>query len=102
MIEVEQKSKPCAAQIATIKHTVMSRKEVHPRKYVHPFSLNEVVVKGAFLSKVRPPIYAAVHGVMLSKKHQSSRSSKKAGMHHWCYCICKSMTKRGIAETLHV
>ena len=27
--------------------------------------MNEVVAKGAFLSKVRPPIYAAVHAVML-------------------------------------
>ena len=77
------------------------RKEAHPQKYVHPSFLNEVVAKGAFLSKVRSPIYAAVHAVMLSKKHRRSSSSKKAGVHHWCYCVSKSMTKRGIAKTLH-
>ena len=29
--------------------------------------LNEVVAKGAFLSKVRQPIYAAVYAAMLGK-----------------------------------
>ena len=42
-------------------------KIAHPRKYVHPPFLNEVVAKSAFLSKVHPPIYVAVHAVMLSK-----------------------------------
>ena len=32
-----------------------------------PISLNEVFAKG--LSEVRPPISAAVHAVMLGKKH---------------------------------
>ena len=32
-----------------------------------PF-LNEIITKGAFLSKARPPIYATVHAVMC-KKH---------------------------------
>ena len=36
-----------------------------------PF-LNEVIAKGAFLSLVCPLIYAAVHAVMLSKKHQEA------------------------------
>ena len=35
-----------------------------PSKIRPPPFLNEVVAKGAFLSKVRPPIYAAVHAVM--------------------------------------
>ena len=43
--------------------TIISRKEAHP-----PF-VNEIIAKGAFLSKVRPPIDAAVNVVMLSKKH---------------------------------
>ena len=34
-----------------------------------PISLNEIFAKGAFLSEVRPPIPAAVHAVMLGKKH---------------------------------
>ena len=72
-----------------------------PLKIRPPLFLNEVVAKGAFLSKVRPPIYAAVHAVMLSKKQQRTSSSKKAGMHHQCYCVSKSMTKRGMAETMH-
>ena len=36
-----------------------------------PF-LNEVVAKGAFLSKICPPIYTIVHAIMLSKKYQRS------------------------------
>ena len=40
-----------------------------PSKIRPPPFLNEVVAKGAFLSKVHPPIYATVHAVMLSKKH---------------------------------
>ena len=32
-----------------------------------PSFLSQVVTKGAFLLKVRPPIYGAVHAVMLSK-----------------------------------
>ena len=55
---------------------------------------NEVVAKGAFLLKVRPPIYAAVHAVMLSKKHQRSRT--KADMQGCCYCIRKRMTKEAL------
>ena len=58
---------------------------------------NLTISKGAFLSKVHSPIYAAVHAVML-KKHR--RGSMKADMHHCCYCISKHMT-RGIAESLH-
>ena len=63
-----------------------------------PF-LNKVA-KGAFLSKVCPPIYAAVHvhAVMLSKKQQ--RSSVKADMHHCCLRK-QAHDKRGIAESLH-
>ena len=62
--------------------------------------LYEVVAKGAFLSKVHPPIYPAVHAVMLSKKHR--RSSTKADMHHCCYCVSKQAhDKGGIAESLH-
>ena len=40
-------------------------------KKAHPSLLIGVVAKGAFLSKVRPPIYAIVHAVML-------RSTKEA------------------------
>ena len=35
------------------------------RKYAHPPFLNEVVAKGAFLSKARPPTCAVVHVVMV-------------------------------------
>ena len=44
--------------------------------------------KRAFLSKVRPPIYTAVHAVMLSKKHRRSSTERV-------------YDKRGIAESLH-
>ena len=74
-------------------NTVISRKEAHP-----PF-VKEVVAKGAFLLKVRPPIDAAVHVVMLSKNHWSSSTVQEEGQ--YCYCISKCMTQRGIAESLH-
>ena len=68
-----------------------------PSKIRPPPFLNEVFAKGTFLSKVRPPIYAAVHAVMLSKKHQ--RSSSKADMHAPLHK--QAHDKRGIAEPLH-
>ena len=37
-----------------------------------PLLLNEVVAKSAFLPRVRPPTYAVVHALLLSKKHQRS------------------------------
>ena len=52
--------------------------------------------KGCFSLEVRPPIYAAVHAVMLSKKHHST-TTMTADMHHCCYCVSKRMTK----EALH-
>ena len=50
--------------------------------------LSEVVAKGAFLSKVRLPIYDIVNAVILSKKHQRSTKEaeqegvKNGGRHH--------------------
>ena len=44
--------------------------------------MNEVVAKGAFLSKVRPPFMP-----------QYRRSSTKANIHHCFYCVSKHMTK---------
>ena len=57
--------------------TIISRKYAHPQKYAHPPFLTEVVAKGAFLSKVRPPIYATVHAVMLSKKHEEEEEAAR-------------------------
>ena len=54
-----------------------------------PF-LNEVVAKGAFLSKVHPPIYAAVHSYV------KQEAPNKQHMHHCCYCISKHMTKEAL------
>ena len=44
-----------------------------------PF-MNEVVAKGALLSKVRPPNCAAEHAVMLSKKQRRSSTNKEEGL----------------------
>ena len=74
-----------------------------PSKIRPPPFLNEVVAKDAFLSKVCPPINATVHAVLLSKKHRRSRKKQHEGRHApFCYCLSKRMTKRGIAEPLHV
>ena len=43
----------------------------------HPPFLNEVVANHVFLSKVRPPIYATVHVVMLSKKPEEAALCKR-------------------------
>ena len=66
--------------------------------------MNEIVAEGAFLSKVHPPIYAIVHAVMLSKKHQRSCTVQEEGLtnegkHH---LYNQAHDKRGIAESLHV
>ena len=63
-----------------VSNTVISQKEVHPRKFAYPFM----------------PVYA----VMLSKKHQRSSTVQEEGLtnegrHHCCYCISERMT-RGI------
>ena len=53
--------------------------KISPPSKIHldfPF-LNEVVAKGALLSKVRSPNCAAVHAVMLSKKQQRSNTVKE-------------------------
>ena len=56
--------------------------------------MNEVVAKGAFLSKVRPPFMPQYQG-----------SSTKANIHHCFYCVSKRMKKAHdksrIAESLH-
>ena len=77
--------------------------KISPPSKIHaPPFLNEVVAKDAFLSKVRPPVNAAVHAVVLSKKHRRSRKKQHEGRHApFCYCVSKRMTKRGIAEPLH-
>ena len=68
------------AKIPTIQYTVISRKQAHPQKYAHPPFLTEVVAKGAFLSKVRPPICAVLHGIILSKKHRRSSTVQEEGL----------------------
>ena len=47
----------------------------------HPF-FNEVVAKGAFSAKVRPPIYATVHVVMQEalKKEQCVREGTQSAV----------------------
>ena len=70
--------------------------------------MNEIVAEGAFLSKVHPPIYAIVHAVMLSKKHQRSSSTVQEegltneGRHHLLLLHKQVHDKRSIAESLHV
>jgi len=59
------------------------------------------MAKGIFLSKVRPPIYAIVHAVMLSKKHQRSSTVQEEGLtnedrHH----LHKQAHEKSIAESL--
>ena len=75
-----------------------------------PFFLNdyEVVAKDAFLTKICPPIYAAVHAVMLSKKHRRSSTVQEEGLYVMkadticCNCVSKQAhDKRGIEESLH-
>ena len=73
-----------------------------PSKISPPPFLNEVVAKGAFLSKVRPPIYATVHAVMLSKKCQRSSTVHMEGVTNegtCCYCISKHITKEALKIT---
>ena len=67
---------------------------------------HEVVAKctGAFLLKVRPPIHAAVHAIMLSKKHQRSSTVQEEGLtnedrHHFLLLHKQVHDKRGIAES---
>ena len=69
-----------------------------PSKIRPPPFLNEVATKDAFLSKVRPTIYAAVQAVMLSKKHKEVAEGRHAPL---VLLVSKCMTKRGIAESLH-
>ena len=44
-----------------------------------PTFLNEVVAKGAFLLKVRQPICAAVHAVMLGKRQKQQQHCARGG-----------------------
>ena len=60
------------------------------------------MAKGIFLSKVRPPIYAIVHAVMSTKKHQRSCTVQEEGLtnedrHH----LHKQAHGKSIAESLH-
>ena len=68
--------------------------------------MNEVVAKGAFLSKIHPPIYAAVHAVMLSKKHQRSSTVGEEGLtnegRHQLMLLHKQVDeKRQITACIH-
>ena len=59
-----------------------------------------------FFSKVRPPICAAVHAVLLSKKHgrstEEARKKHRKGRHAPLLLLHKQAhDKRGIAESLH-
>ena len=65
-----------------------------------PFFFNKVVAKGAFLSKVCPPIHAAVNAVMLIKQEALKKQQK--GRHGPLLLLRKQVhDKRGIAESLH-
>ena len=45
-------------------HFYRNLPKINPPSKIHPPPFyNEVVAKGAFLSKLRPPIYATVHAV---------------------------------------
>ena len=43
-----------------------------PLKIAHPPFLKKTAAKGAFLSKVHPPIYAVAHVVMLSRSTEEA------------------------------
>ena len=49
-----------------IRHNYRNLLKIDPPLKISPLPFNEVVAKGTFLSKVRSPIYAAVHAVILS------------------------------------
>ena len=68
--------------------------KISPPSKIHPprFFKNEVVAKGAFLLKVHPPMYAAVHAVMLKA------GSTEEGRHAPLLLLCKHHNKR---ESLH-
>ena len=87
---------------STVTSKIGSTLEISP-----PPFLNKDVAKGAFLSKVRLPIYATVHAVMLSKKHRRSSTVQEKGLtnegrHHLLLLHNQAHNKRGIAESLHV
>ena len=68
--------------------------------------MNKFVAKGAFVWKVHLPIYAAVHAVMLGKKHGRSSTLQEEGLtnegkHHLLLLHNQAHDKRGIAELLH-
>ena len=79
---------------------------MHPQKYAHLPFLNEVVAKGALLSKVCSPNCAAVHVVMLSKKQRRSSTVQEEGLtnggRHHLLLHKEAHDKRGIVESLHV
>ena len=73
-----------------------------PWKSAHPpFWMKLLQRMHAFLSKVHSPIYAAVHAVTLSKKHQRSSTVQEEGLtnegqDHLLYCMSKWMTKEAL------
>jgi len=66
--------------------------------------LNEVVAVGAFLSKVDLHIYAKVHTVIFSMKHQRSSGQMERltneGRHHLLLSL-KKMHEKVIEESQH-
>ena len=76
-------------------------------KPMHLPFLNEVVAKGTFLLKVLPPIYAIVHAILFSKKHQKSCTVQEDGLvtkcsHHSLLLHKQAQDKRGIAKSPNV
>ena len=59
---------------------------------------NRNLLKRSPSLKPRAPIFAAVHAVMLRKKHQRSSAVQEEGLTKtdtiYCYCIIKHMTKK--------
>ena len=96
----------CPLQPVTFYYCKLPKISPHSKIRPPPF-LSKVVAKGAFLSKVRPPIFATVHAVMLSKKHRRSSTVQgkeltNEGRHDLLLLHKHAHDKRGIAKSLHV
>ena len=93
------KSEQCCALMSNGKGVTRNLLKISPPSKISPPPfLNEVVAKGAFLSRkynVLPPIYAAVHAVMLSKKQHKGRHVPLLSLPKQAH------DKRSIAESLH-
>ena len=91
-----------AIATAIVVQTVPQSPKINPtlKNMLTPsFFFNGGAAKGTFLLKVCQPIYAAVHSVMSSKKHQRSSTVQEVGLtnegrHH--LLLTKCMTKEAL------